>query len=252
VRGVVFRPFPVALARGKHLFPFRTEQLSPSAPMVLGPQGPGRVGRRRFISTYGPPSGGPSSSMEQLMQLCGKALVPFHGASGRAGRPNRGGRSSHEGTSTPPQSCACVLRGARTRGPRRAKGTPAAVPAPGRHGAGRTLRAAALDADAIHGHARPGRPPSRPSSRPRATGTSGPRVGHRARAAQASMSERGRTCVRKIGSGSDGIDANVCARSIFGADLALEGRFGHHVVQWKLQSHRGRADARGSARADAG
>src|ERR1700733_10865115 len=48
-KGVVFHLFPVALARGKHLFPFRTEQLSPSAPMVLGPQGPGRVGRRRFI-----------------------------------------------------------------------------------------------------------------------------------------------------------------------------------------------------------
>ena len=47
--GVVFHLFPVALARGKHLFPFRTEQLSPSAPMVLGPQGPGRVGRRRFF-----------------------------------------------------------------------------------------------------------------------------------------------------------------------------------------------------------
>ena len=43
--------FPVATARGKHLFPFRTEQLSPSAPMVLGPQGPGRVGRRRFLHT---------------------------------------------------------------------------------------------------------------------------------------------------------------------------------------------------------
>ena len=41
--------FPVAIARGKHLFPFRTEPLSPSAPMVLGPQGPGRVGRRRFL-----------------------------------------------------------------------------------------------------------------------------------------------------------------------------------------------------------
>jgi hypothetical protein len=41
--------FPVALARGKHLFPFRTEKLSPSAPMVLGSQGPGRVGRRRFF-----------------------------------------------------------------------------------------------------------------------------------------------------------------------------------------------------------
>src|SRR4051794_30033155 len=47
------------MARGKHLFPFRTEQLSPSAPMVLGPQGPGRVGRRRLFSRNGSPSGGP-------------------------------------------------------------------------------------------------------------------------------------------------------------------------------------------------
>ena len=54
----VSRRFPVALARGKHLFPFRTEQLSPSAPMVLGSQGPGRVGRRRF-STWGRPAGAP-------------------------------------------------------------------------------------------------------------------------------------------------------------------------------------------------
>src|SRR5271170_577041 len=52
--GVVSRVFPVVLARGKHLFPFRTEQLSPSAPMVLGSQGPGRVGRRRFIYTGRP------------------------------------------------------------------------------------------------------------------------------------------------------------------------------------------------------
>ena len=46
--------FPVAIAWGKHLFPFRTEQLSPTAPMVLGSQGPGRVGRRRF--DFGPPA----------------------------------------------------------------------------------------------------------------------------------------------------------------------------------------------------
>ena len=45
---MVSHRFPVVMARGKHLFPFRTEQLSPSAPMVLGSQGPGRVGRRRF------------------------------------------------------------------------------------------------------------------------------------------------------------------------------------------------------------
>jgi hypothetical protein len=48
--------FPVAIARGKHLFPFRTEPLSPSAPMVLGPQGPGRVGRRRFFCGHCPVS----------------------------------------------------------------------------------------------------------------------------------------------------------------------------------------------------
>ena len=48
-RGRGLDRFPVAMARGKHLFPFRTEQLSPSAPMVLGSQGPGRVGRRRFF-----------------------------------------------------------------------------------------------------------------------------------------------------------------------------------------------------------
>ena len=43
--------FPVAIARGKYLFPFRTEQSSPVAPMVLGLKGPGRVGRRRsFIN----------------------------------------------------------------------------------------------------------------------------------------------------------------------------------------------------------
>jgi hypothetical protein len=46
------RRSPVAMARGRHLFPFRTEQLSPSAPMVLGPQGPGRVGRRRFFHRW--------------------------------------------------------------------------------------------------------------------------------------------------------------------------------------------------------
>ena len=36
------------MATGLHLFPFRTEKLSPSAPMVLGGQPPGRVGRRRI------------------------------------------------------------------------------------------------------------------------------------------------------------------------------------------------------------
>src|SRR3954452_8446971 len=38
------------IATGKHLFPFRTEKLSPLAPMVLGEQSPGRVGRRPLSS----------------------------------------------------------------------------------------------------------------------------------------------------------------------------------------------------------
>ncbi len=37
----------VMMAEGKHAYPSRTRPLSPPAPMVLGPQGPGRVGRRQ-------------------------------------------------------------------------------------------------------------------------------------------------------------------------------------------------------------
>ena len=39
--------FPVAMAKGYHLFPYRTQKLRPSAPMVLGWTRPGRVGRCR-------------------------------------------------------------------------------------------------------------------------------------------------------------------------------------------------------------
>src|SRR3954453_18955203 len=45
--GAVSHTFGGEIARGKHLFPFRTEPLSLSAPMVLGGQPPGREGRRR-------------------------------------------------------------------------------------------------------------------------------------------------------------------------------------------------------------
>ena len=41
----------VALAEGKHLFPFRTEKLSPPAPMVLPGRLGGRVGRRPLFIT---------------------------------------------------------------------------------------------------------------------------------------------------------------------------------------------------------
>ncbi len=37
----------VMMAEGFHTYPSRTRPLSPPAPMVLGPQGPGRVGRRQ-------------------------------------------------------------------------------------------------------------------------------------------------------------------------------------------------------------
>ena len=45
------------MARGIHLFPFRTESLSPSAPMVLGGKLPGRVGRRRNYLQKATPQG---------------------------------------------------------------------------------------------------------------------------------------------------------------------------------------------------
>lgn len=62
-------PFSVAIARGTHLFPFRTEPLSPSAPMVLGGKPPGRVGRRRSL---------PKRS-EPLQMILGR-LFSFSGA----------------------------------------------------------------------------------------------------------------------------------------------------------------------------
>lgn len=37
----------MVMAAGVHLFPFRTEKLSPPAAMVLVPQGTGRVARRQ-------------------------------------------------------------------------------------------------------------------------------------------------------------------------------------------------------------
>ena len=47
------KQFPVVMARGFHLFPFRTQKLSLFAPKVLGWTRPGRLGRRRnlFLSS---------------------------------------------------------------------------------------------------------------------------------------------------------------------------------------------------------
>ena len=46
--GMKMIQFPVAMAKGSHLFPYRTQKLSPSAPKVLGWTRPGRIGRRRI------------------------------------------------------------------------------------------------------------------------------------------------------------------------------------------------------------
>ena len=54
-RSSSFKELPVAIARGFHLFPFRTEKLSPSALMVLPFVG-GRVSRCRLPITQTSPS----------------------------------------------------------------------------------------------------------------------------------------------------------------------------------------------------
>ena len=41
--------FPVIMAEGYHLFPYRTQKLSLIAPKVLGWRRPGRIGRRRIL-----------------------------------------------------------------------------------------------------------------------------------------------------------------------------------------------------------
>src|SRR5947199_10727323 len=58
------------IAAGVHLFPFRTEKLSPLAPMVLGGQPPGRVGRRPVLHA-GEPSAPP-----RLFREAGGSLDP--------------------------------------------------------------------------------------------------------------------------------------------------------------------------------
>ncbi len=50
--------FPVTIAVGPHPFPSRTRKLRPPAPMVLGGQPPGRVGRRRDSRCKDPCHGG--------------------------------------------------------------------------------------------------------------------------------------------------------------------------------------------------
>src|SRR3954447_15818081 len=107
------------MARGKHLFPFRTEQLSPSAPMVLGSQEPGRVGRRRFDQYTSRPSG-------RLVVVVGSIAceTPDRRATGESA--SRGGSRGRPGRRSG-RSPRRRRRGARTSGGSRSSRGPAAV-----------------------------------------------------------------------------------------------------------------------------
>ena len=69
--------FPVVIATGFHLFPFRTEKLSPTAPMVLHTRG--RVGRRHFTRQ--------ASRLERDSGLCCVYTVGDKVRWGRRGAP---------------------------------------------------------------------------------------------------------------------------------------------------------------------
>jgi hypothetical protein len=83
------------IASGRHLFPFRTEQLSHSAPMVLGGQPPGRVGRRRFFIQHSSPTAMVGldlfrANTPRFQGLLEKAVGPLeHDLSDRTAPPSR-------------------------------------------------------------------------------------------------------------------------------------------------------------------
>src|SRR5262249_20846617 len=83
------------IATGKHLFPFRTEKLSPLAPMVLGEQSPGRVGRRPFLSRG---RRGPLALSEARRRGASRASPDrAHAAGERAPRPAGASRTRQPG-----------------------------------------------------------------------------------------------------------------------------------------------------------
>src|SRR4051812_28719013 len=90
------------IATGKHLFPFRTEKLSPLAPMVLGEQSPGRVGRRPFFR--GPRKGPffyallcrPYLEAAGGLSGCTKLLAPLRVELAQPAYPLADGRVRHE------------------------------------------------------------------------------------------------------------------------------------------------------------
>ena len=61
--------FPVAMAGGTHLFPYRTQKLSLHTLMVLGWRRPGRVGRCRIPIDVGEEQSSPTSQLS-LYSFC--------------------------------------------------------------------------------------------------------------------------------------------------------------------------------------
>ena len=83
------KKFPVTIARGIHLFPYRTQKLSLLALMVLGWQRPGRVGRRRDPEKD---VGGAEASPTPL--YCGRRTAAGSGEArkrNKPGKPNKPG-----------------------------------------------------------------------------------------------------------------------------------------------------------------
>jgi hypothetical protein len=226
-REVVSHLFPVALARGKHLFPFRTEQLSPSAPMVLGPQGPGRVGRRRFFLTSRPPG--------RLVCVRNRLhALPSAGSVRIAAR----GSSCPRRSSGPAEAVRCGSSGPLLFAPRRrvpwgtrwGTDTPRAPGPAGLDVAVYVARAAPRGALGPRQAPRrltgvpPGRPPSRLDRRPRAGGTHRRVRALRERAARVSMFGLNRTCVRRVGAPADGSTRTYVRPPSAIANLAQRGQ----------------------------
>jgi hypothetical protein len=195
--------------------------------MVLGPQGPGRVGRRRFLLDM------------RAAHRAARSRSPIMTRSA-----TRWSRRAHETAAALLAATPTVPAGADVTAPAGPRGRDRYESVRGADLAGDSpaalrpcLFAALLDADDLPRPARPGRPPSRPRSRPRAAGTSGRGQAHRACVAGPPMFVVGRTCVRKIGGLSDDNDTNVCACRSIRANLALCLGFRHGVRAMEIAWH---------------
>src|SRR2546423_15231818 len=92
VRDTARPTISAVIAAGVHLFPFRTEKLSPLAPMVLGEQSPGRVGSRRSLSR----------AARAALSFCPRRLVGARASRDRALAGVGRARRSADGTRRAP------------------------------------------------------------------------------------------------------------------------------------------------------